>query len=161
MKPRAVLDTSVLLAAERHELLFLAYRGAYTLLWSTFLVGECVRIKTELAIKHQQDRAIYRARINEFVRQVTAVATLVDYTRLAGGNYEEWLKDPDDEPLLATALVGKAHYVVSWNTKDFPPSGSFAGVQFVTPPQFLLNIYQERPYRRLRAAYLASGYHLP
>ena len=31
------------------------------------------------------------------------------------------LADPDDEPIWATATVGKAALVVSDNTTDFPP----------------------------------------
>jgi predicted nucleic acid-binding protein len=113
VKLRAVLDTNVLLSQARHELLFLAHQRASTLIWSAFLVGECVRIRTELAIKHGQDREIYRARINAFVHQVTPGAVMVDYTKITGGNYREWLKDPDDEPVLAAALIGKAQYIVS------------------------------------------------
>lgn len=145
MKPRAVLDTSVVLSAERHELLFLAHRKLYTIVWSTFLVGEVVRIRTEWGIKHSQDRKVYRERINQLVGEISRLAVLVDYTRLEGGSYIEWLKDPDDEPLLAAALVGKAPYVVSWNTRDFPPGATFAGVRYLTPPEFLAEIYSQHP----------------
>lgn len=142
-------------------MLFLAHQRVYTLIWSTFLVGECVRIRTELAIKHGQDREIYRARINAFVHQVTPVAVMVDYIKITGGNYREWLKDPDDEPVLAAALVGKAQYIVSLNTRDFPPQGRYAGVQYVSPSQFLAELYSQYPRRRLQEAFLASGYRLP
>jgi predicted nucleic acid-binding protein len=161
VKLRAVLDTNVLLSEARHELLFLAHQRAYTLIWSSFLVGECVRIRTELAIRHGQDRELYRARINAFIHQVTQVAVIVDYTRITGGNYREWLRDPDDEPVLAAALVGKAHYVVSLNTRDFPPEGQYAGVQYATPAQFLADLYRQFPRRRLQEAFVASGYRLP
>lgn len=161
MKLRAVLDTNVLLGQSRHELLFLAQQRVYTLIWSSFLVGECVRIRTELAIKHGQDRDIYRARINAFIHEVTQAARMVDYTKITGGNYREWLKDPDDEPVLAAALVGKAHYIVSLNTRDFPPSGRYAGVQYVLPAQFLEVLYRRHPRRRLHDAFEASGYRLP
>ncbi len=82
MKLRAVLDTNVLLGQSRHELLFLAQQRVYTLIWSSFLVGECVGIRTELAIKHGQDRDIYRARINAFIHEVTQAARMVDYTKI-------------------------------------------------------------------------------
>jgi predicted nucleic acid-binding protein len=159
VKPRAVLDTSVLLSAERHELLFLAHRKLYTIIWSSFLVNEIARVRTELAIKHGQDRNVYRARLNQFISEVSRLAILVDYTRLEGGSYTEWLKDPDDEPLLATALVGRAHCVVSWNTKDFPPTGSFAGVRYLTPPQFLADLYRQHPRRKKEFA--AEEYRAP
>ena len=147
MKPRAVLDTSALIAVERYELLFAAYKKLYRPVISLFIVGELARVRTELAIRQGQDREIYRARINTFVTQLSGLAVVVDHTRLTGGNYSEWLKDPDDEPILATALVGKARYVVSWNTRDFPPSGSFAGVEYLTPRVFLDGLYQQWPLR--------------
>lgn len=115
------------------------------MVWSSFLIGELTRIRTEWAIKQGLDREVYRERINTLIRELSKVATLVDYTRLEGGNYTEWLKDPDDEPLLATALVGRAQYIVSHNTSDFPPRGSFAGVRYLTPRAFLDMLYQEYP----------------
>lgn len=86
---------------------------------------------------------------------------MVDYTKITGGNYQEWLKDPDDEPVLAAALVGKAHYIVLLNTRDFPPQRHYAGVQFVSPTQFLEELYRQYPRRRLHEAFAASGYRLP
>ena len=143
MKPRAVLDTSVLLSAERDELLFLAHKGAYRIVCSPFIFNEVVRIRTKKAIEHGQDYEVYRARINAFVNEVSRLAMLVNHTRLEGGNYDSWLKDADDEPILATALVGKAEYIVSWNTSDFPPSRTYAHVRYVTPPEFVEEIYAE------------------
>ena len=142
MRPRAVLDTSVLLSAERNELLALAQRGVYTLVCSPFIINEVVRLRVEMAIAHHQDRELYRARINAYVNELSRWAMMVNHTRLEGGNYTSWLKDPDDEPLIATALVGKAQYIVSWNTRDFPPSGIYALVRYVTPPEFLTELYQ-------------------
>jgi predicted nucleic acid-binding protein len=145
LKPRAVLDASVLLSGERDELLYLAGRGIYTLVCSPFLIGEVVRIRVEKAIAYNQERIIYRTRINNYVNEITRRAEMVNHTLLEGGDYTRWLHDPDDEPLLATALVGRAEFIVSWNTKDFPPSGSYAHVRYVTPPQFLEELYSQYP----------------
>ncbi len=120
MKHRAVLDTSALLGPARHELVFLASKSVYTMVWSSFLIAELTRLRTEWAIKQGLERARYRERINALTRELSQIAVIVDYTRLEGGNYRDWLRDPDDEPLLATALVGRAAYVVSHNTSDFP-----------------------------------------
>jgi hypothetical protein len=51
VKPRAVLDTSALIAAERHEPLFAAYKKLYRPVISLFIVGELARVRTELAIR--------------------------------------------------------------------------------------------------------------
>lgn len=161
MKIRAVLDTSALIGSLRHELVFTARQGYYTIIWSAFLIAEVTRIRTELAIRHGQDREVYRANVNGCIHELSQLATFVDYTRLEGGNYQHWLKDADDEPVLATALVGKAHYLVSLNTKDFPPSGSFAGIQYITPRAFLDHLYSLRPQKRVTAPFEDSGYRLP
>lgn len=86
---------------------------------------------------------------------------MVDYTRITGGTYREWLKDPDDEPVLAAALVGKARYIVSLNTRDFPPTGQYAGVQYVSPTQFLEELYRQHPRQKLHDRFVAAGYRLP
>lgn len=68
------------------------------------------------------------------------LAEMVDYQQIEGGNYELWLRDPDDHPIMATALIGKVDYLVTWNTKDFPPKKRFAGVTVITPDAFLREI---------------------
>jgi predicted nucleic acid-binding protein len=156
-----VLDTSVLIDAERHELLFWARKKLYTPVTSLFIVGEAVRVRTELAIKQGLDRQVYRARVNLLIAELSSLSIVVDYTRLKGGNYSRWLKDPDDEPILATALVGKAQYVVSWNTKDFPPTGSYAGVQYLTRRQFFDWLHSQHPERDLPQEFTDAGYRVP
>ncbi|MGZ3582492.1 MAG: hypothetical protein ACXVCX_15290 [Ktedonobacterales bacterium] len=113
MKIRAVLDTSSLISIQRHALVYPAAMGYYTIVWSPFLIAEFTRIRTELAIRHGQDRTTYRTHVNECIKDLSQLAVTVDYTRLEGGKYNRWLQDPDDEPVLATTLVGKAHYIVS------------------------------------------------
>ncbi|HEY8324968.1 MAG: putative toxin-antitoxin system toxin component, PIN family [Ktedonobacterales bacterium] len=145
-----MLDTSALLGPQRHELVFLASQRAYSMVWSSFLIAELTRIRTEWAIKQGLPREVYRQRINQLIELLSRTAVLVDYTRLEGGSYTEWLSDPDDEPLLATALVGRATYVVSHNTRDFPPDGVFAGVRYLTPLDFLDMLYRDHPIRSRR-----------
>jgi hypothetical protein len=60
MRLRAVLDTSILLDADRHELLSLARRRLYTPVWSAFIIGEMVRVRTELSLKHGLDPSVLR-----------------------------------------------------------------------------------------------------
>lgn len=161
MKIRAVLDTSSLISIQRHALVYPAAMGYYTIVWSPFLIAEFTRIRTELAIRHGQDRALYRTRINEYIKVLSQLAVTVDHTRLEGGNYTRWLHDPDDEPVLATALVGKAQFIVSLNTKDFPPNSSFAGVHYMTPAKFLELLYEQNPQKDLQAQFDESDYRLP
>lgn len=145
MSIRVVLDTSALIGSQRHGLVLAAQQGYYTLIWSAYIIAEVVRIRTELAIKRGQPRYVYRTRVNAAIRELSPIAEFVDYTLLEGGSYQQWLNDPDDEPILATALVGRAHFVVSLNAKDFPPDCVYAGIRYVTPPQFLDEIYAMHP----------------
>jgi predicted nucleic acid-binding protein len=158
---RAVIDTSALIGPARHQLVFLASQGYYTIVWSPFLISEVTRIRTELAIKHGQERAAYRDRINRLVDAITGLADVVDHTRLEDGNYTDWLRDSDDAPVLATALVGGAQWIVSHNTKHFPPSGSFAGIRFTTPDVFLDWLYAQHPERDLPQEFDDAGYRVP
>lgn len=62
------------------------------------------------------------------------------------------LRNPDDDPILASAHTGQAGYVVSLNTRDFPQGGSIAGVRYITPRDFfaLLEVwYPDSPIASL------------
>lgn len=126
---RAVLDTSVLLSAERRPLLFLASQGVFTLVWSQFIADEVQRKLVEMGWSAANGTALVEA--------ITALAEVVDYRQITGGNYDRWLRDPNDHPILATALAGQVDYLVTWNTRDFPPKRRFAGITILTPDAFL------------------------
>jgi len=61
------------------------------MVWSSFLIAELTRIRTEWAIKQGLPREVYRQRINQLIEQLSRIAVLVDYTRMIGGNYTTWL----------------------------------------------------------------------
>lgn len=128
-KIRAVLDTSVLLSGERRPLLFLVAIGAYTIVWSEYIADEVSRKMREIGWGLSNTNALQEA--------LRELGDLVDYRMIEGGNYDEWLHDPDDHPILATALAGEADFLVTWNTKDFPPKRRFAGITIITPDAFL------------------------
>ena len=129
---RAVLDTSVLLSSERRPLIFLASLDRFTIVWSDFIVNELRRKMMEIGWGREKSERLLVSLMN--------LAEMVDYQQIEGGNYELWLRDPDDHPIMATALIGKVDYLVTWNTKDFPPKKRFAGVTVITPDAFLREI---------------------
>jgi hypothetical protein len=60
------------------------------------------------------------------------------------------LADPNDYPIWATAVVGRADYVVSANTRYFPPRGrdgrhTFGGITYLTGSAFLTLLLGEEP----------------
>jgi predicted nucleic acid-binding protein len=126
---RAVLDTSVLLSAERRPLLFLAVNGHYTIIWSDYIADEVQRKMVEMGWS--------APKVKELIEALRQTVEMMDYRQVIGGSYEEWLRDPDDHPIMATALAGRADYLVTWNVKDFPPKRRFAGVTIITPDAFL------------------------
>lgn len=136
----------MLMSSHRHWLWLLAYEGYYRPVWSPFIVGELVRIRVERAIRFGQPREAYRARINDLVQVLSDVCQVVNHrTAMATGV----LPDPDDDPVLATALAAGAGHVVSLNSRDFPPGSVALEVRFVTPELFLTLLAQAHPAAKL------------
>lgn len=133
--PRAVLDTSVLVGEQREWLWPLARDGYFAGVWSTFIVGELVRVRVELAIARSVKRSVYRERVNALVHRLSDVLTTADYRSIL---LDGALSDPDDDPILAAALASGAQYIVSLNTKDFPSNDTIMHVRFITPTNFLM-----------------------
>lgn len=131
----AVLDTSVLLGIHRHALLRFATGGSYTIIWSDYIVQELRRKFSKMGWRDENAAALF-----EFIDQI---AIDVDHELIEWGNYDEWLHDVDDHPIMATAIIGRADYLVTSNTKDFPPKKRFANITIITPDAFL-NLLQAR-----------------
>jgi predicted nucleic acid-binding protein len=96
---------------------------------SQYIINEVQRIMARLGWNRTGAEAQLQA--------IRLVAELVDEQTITGGNYDLWLRDPNDHPILATALAGKADYLVTQNIKDFPPKLRFAGTTIITPEAFL------------------------
>jgi predicted nucleic acid-binding protein len=105
-------------------------------------VGEMVRIRVEHSIARGVERSVFRRRINDLVHLLSDVLRVADYRGVSASGA---LRDPDDEPILATALAAEAGYIVSLNTRDFPPSGEALRVRFITPRDFLAELETKHP----------------
>lgn len=156
--PRAVLDTSVLLSEHRHWLWLFAKLGYYEAVWSTYILGEMVRVRVQQYITHGVPRAEYRRRINNLIHRLSDVMLVADYRKAQTGDL---LKDPDDEPILAAALAAHAGFVVSLNTRDFPPGGEVLTVRFLTPRAFLTELESHLPDMNLTQHAEDVGRQLP
>lgn len=150
LAPWAVIDTSALISAHRHALWALAHDRYFYGIWNPFIIGEMVRIRLELAIKHGQARDVYRQTINDLVHALSAVLHSVPYSdamrSAISAGVGGLLVDPDDDPVLASALVGRADFVVSLNTREFPPGGSILSVRYVTPWEFFAILESHYPH---------------
>lgn len=127
---KVVLDTSALLSAERRALLYFAQKRLYTIVISNYIIWEMGRKMAELGWRKETAR--------QYIDLLSDLAAWCDYRQITGGSYENWLRDPDDHPIVATALAGGAEYIVTWNIRDFPPKKRFAGfITIITPDAFL------------------------
>ena len=155
---RAVLDTSVLLSEHRHWLWLLARLSFFQGVWSAFIVGELTRIRVEQSISRGVKRTVYRQRINDLIHLLSDVLLIVNYREVVAPGL---VRDPDDEPILTTALVAGAECVVSLNTRDFPNGGQAAGVRFLTPEGFLAELASRAPDAHLDERADQAGRQLP
>jgi predicted nucleic acid-binding protein len=133
-RPRAVVDTSVLMSQHRHAVYLLARPGYFDAVWSPYIVAELTRIRVERSIQFGVDRGVYRERINRLIFLLSGAFRSVNYI---GHVANRMKRDPDDEPILATALAAGASYVVSLNTRHFPDNDVILGVRFITPNDFV------------------------
>ena len=125
---RAVLDTNVLLGSFRRSLLLEAANRRFELVWSDYIESEMMRVMPRMYWSENAAMVYFKS--------LELLAERVDYQTIIGGNYDEWLKDKNDHPIMATALAGKVDYLVTNNTKDFPPKKRFAEITIITPDAF-------------------------
>ena len=152
---RVVLDSSVLLGGYRLQLSAGAALGYYTVYWSSWIVAELVRNRTEwIAVRAVSDRcdlAELRRRFRESRRRVNAVMddlarTLrsVDYAQTSRKDLN-WLRDRDDWPIMQTALAAQADTLVTDNSRDFPLGEQRNGTLILGPAEFLAAVYAKFP----------------
>lgn len=156
----ALLDTCVLVPSlQRDFLLSLAVEGLYRPVWSSAVLTELeyveVRKLTRLGLNVEQ--ATRRAvRLIEVMRQSFDDAEVEGWEPLEG---TYGLPDPDDEHLVAAAVVAGAGAIVTSNEKDFPENKLPIGVQTVSPQEFAFNTVAVDPVtaRRAITAYVSRS----
>ena len=118
----ALLDTSVLWPSlQRDFLLSLAIEGLYRPLWSSAILDE---LQFHEARKLVERGCAPEEAARQSQRLIDQMSTAFD-----DSSVENWeplngtfgLPDPDDEHVVAAALVGRAQVIVTSNLKDFPP----------------------------------------
>lgn len=148
MPLRAVIDTSALVGTrQRRDLRDLALTGAFTALWSPWIIAELNRVLTWRWIDHtgqdlsQANRTRCADAAKTMMDLLLATFELVD-PRPPYPPAWETLTDQRDYPIWATAVVGGAQYVVSDNTHDYPPRGSdgrhvYRDIEYISGADFL------------------------
>ena len=133
----ALLDTSVLWPSlQRDFLLSLAIEGLYRPLWSTAILAELEYHETHKLMNRGVPIELATARARRLLDQMSTAfddAMVENWERLDGSF---GLPDPDDEHVIAAALVGGAGVIVTSNLKDFPPQCIPEPVKVISPMQF-------------------------
>lgn len=125
---RLVLDTNVLLAAfltrgACHELLEHCVRE-HDLIVSDFLLGE---VEDKLTEKFR----VPVGQVRRAVELLRGQMEVVQPVRLP----ERVCRDPDDDCILATAIAGRCHCLISGD-QDLLVVGEHAGIRIVAPSAF-------------------------
>jgi len=144
---RAVIDTSSLVKGDlRADLQQNARIGAFTAVWSPWITAELVRVLTWKWIERDLDVSAAnwrrcsisaKAMMNLLISTFEVVAPTPPYPAV----WEGFL-DRDDHPIWAAAKAGAVQYVISENTRHFPPiapDGRYAhdGIEYLRGQDFL------------------------
>lgn len=156
-KYRALIDANVWYSAVlRDSFIEFAYWDFYKPLWSNEIFNETKRnLETANA-----DYAETFSRHSSYIIELFPDGLVVDYSGQLGSLTDVHIKD---EHVLASAVIGNADAIVTFNTKDFP-SNAFEkyGLDVVHPDDFLLDQFFLNPQNSLTAiARLLTDYSNP
>ena len=149
----ATLDTSVLWPSLQRDFLFsLAVEGAYRPTWSSAILDE---------LEFHEEVKLVRRGI-PIAEAASRAATLIAAMRreFADAEVEGWeplegtfgLPDPDDEHVVAAAVIAGAGVIVTENLKDFPAAKIPPGMQVLSAREFAKNTVALNPRHALAAA---------
>ncbi|MCZ4275316.1 PIN domain-containing protein [Rhodococcoides yunnanense] len=148
----AVLDTCVLWPSlQRDFLLSLAVENLYRPLWSDAILDELEFHEARKLMERGTDEVEAAQRAKRLVQTMSSAfddARVVEWETLDGSF---GLPDPDDEHLVAAAVVGGAEATVSDNIKDLPRGKVPAHIQVIKPADFAANTVAVSPDTAIRA----------
>jgi putative PIN family toxin of toxin-antitoxin system len=132
---RAVLDTSVLVAALRSS------TGASSLLVDSVLSG-CLKPLVSVPLVLEYEAVLTRPehlRVSGFteleaVKIVKAFCKMGEPVHLSH-RLRPQMPDPNDEFVLETAFHGKAQAIVTFNSRDFKVAAMKFGIQAISPKE--------------------------
>lgn len=157
----AVLDTCVLWPSlQRDFLLSMAIEGLYRPLWNDAILDELHR--------HEQLKLVGRgseehAALATADHLITQMAGAFDDALVGGwepleGSYG--LPDPNDEHVVAAAVVGGAGAIVTDNLADFPRTRVPHSIQVISARDFAANTADVDPERAATALHAISARHV-
>lgn len=134
----ALLDTCVLWpSTQRDYLLSLAAEGVYRPLWSDAILEELEECEAEKLVRRgiadRVDAEVRAAQLLTRMREAFDDACVVGWEPLEG---VFGLPDPDDEHVLAAAVMGHAGAIVTDNARDFPDALLPLGIETMSAKEF-------------------------
>ena len=148
----ALLDTCVLWPSlQRDFLLSLAAEGMYRPVWSAAILRELEYHETAKLMRRGEDRPAATARGRFLIEQIRAAFDDAEIQGWEGLEGTYGLPDPDDEHVLAAAVVASAGAIVTHNVRDFPQQKVPRGIDVIPPAEFAANTVALDPFRSLAA----------
>lgn len=148
----AVLDTCVLWPSlQRDFVLSLAAEGLYRPLWSSAILDELEFHEADKLVRRGAGRVDAESRAARLVRVMNSAfddALVSDWERVEG---QFGLPDPDDEHVVAAAVMGGAGAIVTHNVRDFPAARIPVAIQVQAPDDFALCTVEVDPQRAAMA----------
>lgn len=105
--------------------------GHFTLLLPEWLIEE---LTTSVQTKPRLSKRISMEQLNRFTALLRDTAEIIDEIAVP---IPAVSRDPDDDYVLAYALVGNADYLVTGDKDLLELQGLVAGLEIVTPAQFV------------------------
>ncbi|HTY31266.1 PIN domain-containing protein [Mycobacterium sp.] len=159
----ALLDTSVLWPSLlRDFLLSLAIERMYRPLWSIAILAELVYAESRKLMDRGEQPDVAAARAGHLIDQMTAAFddALVENWEPVEGTFG--LPDPDDEHVVAAAVVGGAGAIVTENLRDFPLAKIPPHIKLLSSAEFAADPVSVSPDVALRAVQtMAARYAAP
>lgn len=154
----ALLDSCVLWpSTQRDFLLSLAFEGAYRFIFSEAIIDEVEVNEERKRIKRgdtEEDALKKALHLSEQLRLHFPDAIVQNWEGLEGSY---GLPDPDDEHVLAAAVVGGAGSIVTENFRDFPEDKIPSGIQIVSAKDFTYETVSMRPDLGVLAVQAMAG----
>jgi predicted nucleic acid-binding protein len=140
-KPRAVLDTNVLVAAFRSRTgaSFEIIRRLRLDEWTVVLSNHLTYEYEEVLKRDAAALSLSQADIDDLLNAICARGEEWSLTH----NWEPILHGPDDEPLVQLAQESGALVIITHNTRHLQPAVAL-GIQVLKPMEFLLILQKSK-----------------
>lgn len=148
----ALLDTCVLWPSlQRDFLLSLAVEGLYRPIWSSAILDELEYHELKKLVKRGAAGSVAAELASHLVGQMRSAFEGAEVAGWEGLDGKYGLPDPDDEHLVAAAVVGGAGAIITENFKDLPAEKIPEGIAVIGPQAFAYQTVALDPARALSA----------